>query len=261
MGDDAGVLGSGGSMEQLASTTTGSGALVALVHGGMNTGALAWFAQAELCDRYRVRVYDRAGYGASSSLAPGEDINLDARLIAADLGEPAHLVGHSSGAIVAMCVAALAPTMVQSLTVIEPPAYGHVDDPRLHEIAAATDALMGEREASDREWLKRFVALLGGDPQADAVLDILEPHIATLRQSVTRAADVVLPIDAIRAAAIPVLVVSGGSHEAFEIVSNQIADELGAERAVIPGAGHAVQMTGRPFNETLERFLAGATTS
>jgi pimeloyl-ACP methyl ester carboxylesterase len=50
--------------------------------------------------------------------------------------------------------------------------------------------------------------------------------------------------------------VSGGNNEAFELVSNQIAEQLDARRAVIPGAGHAVQMTGPPFNETLERFLA-----
>jgi len=246
-------------MEELASTTSGSGPPVVLIHGGMNTGAIAWFAQAELCDRYRVKVYDRAGYGASASLSAGEDISLDARLIAEDLGEPAHVVGHSSGAIVAMYVAAQVPTMVESLTVIEPPAYRHVDDPRLREIATATDALMDDRESSDREWLKRFVALLGGDPQRDAVLDILEPHISTVRRSATRAADVDLPIDAIRAAAIPVLVVSGGNHEAFEVVCNAIADELDARRAVIPGAGHAAQMTGQPFNETLERFLAAPT--
>jgi pimeloyl-ACP methyl ester carboxylesterase len=244
-------------MEKLASTTTGTGPPVVLIHGGMNTGAIAWFAQAELCDRYRVRVYDRAGYGASASVSPGEDINLDARLIAAGLDEPAHVVGHSSGAIVAMYVAAQASTMIVSLTVIEPPAFRHVDDARLDEISSATDALMEDRESSDREWLKRFVALIGGDPQSEAVLDILEPHISTVRRSVTRAADIQLPIEAIRAAAMPVLVVSGGNHEAFEIVSDQIADELGARRAVIPGAGHAVQMTGRPFNETLERFLAG----
>jgi pimeloyl-ACP methyl ester carboxylesterase len=243
---------------ELASTTTGDGPLVVLIHGGMNTGAIAWWAQAGLSDRYRVRIYDRAAYGASASLSTGEDINLDARLIAADLADPAHVVGHSSGAIVAMLVAAQNPGMVRSLTLIEPPAYRHVDDPRLHEIATATDALMQEREPSDREWLKRFVALLGGDPANDATLDILEPHIGSVRRAVTGAAAIELPIEAIRAAAIPVLVVSGGHHDAFEVVSDAIAEELDASRAVIPGMGHAPQMTGTPFDEALESFLASA---
>src|SRR5687767_3492063 len=119
-------------MEELASTTTGSGPLVVLIHGGMNTGAIAWWAQADLSERFRVRVYDRAGYGASASVSAGEDIDLDARLIAADLTEPAHIVGHSSGSIVAMCVAAEVPTMVRSLTVIEPPAYRDRKSTRLN---------------------------------------------------------------------------------------------------------------------------------
>lgn len=243
-------------MKQLTSATTGHGPLVVLIHGGMNTGAIAWFAQSELAARYQLRIYDRAGYGASAPLSAGEDIELDARLIAAELTDVAHLVGHSSGAIVAMNVAAQVPTLVKSLTLIEPPAWRHLDDPRLLEVAAATDSLWEDRDASDREWLKRFIALLGGAAQPDAILDILEPHVATMRRVARHPSDFRLPIEALRAAAIPVLMVSGGNNEAFELVSNQIAEQLDARRAVIPGAGHAVQMTGPPFNETLERFLA-----
>jgi len=33
---------------------------------------------------------------------------------------------------------------------------------------------------------------------------------------------------------------------------------MGAERAVIPGAGHSVPQTGAPFNHRLETFMRSA---
>jgi hypothetical protein len=37
-----------------------------------------------------------------------------------------------------------------------------------------------------------------------------------------------------------------------------LEERFGAERAVIPGAGHSVQRIGLPFNERLESFLSAA---
>ena len=43
---------------------------VVFLHGGMNTGEIAWFAQQPLAEHWTVRSYDRVGYGRSASLSP-----------------------------------------------------------------------------------------------------------------------------------------------------------------------------------------------
>ena len=55
----------------------------------------------------------------------------------------------------------------------------------------------------------------------------------------------------------PVLVVSGDHEPAFEAVADVLERALGAERAVVRGAGHAVQ-NAPGFNETLLAFLRRA---
>jgi len=37
-----------------------------------------------------------------------------------------------------------------------------------------------------------------------------------------------------------------------------LEERLGAERAVLPGAGHSVQRLGKPFNELLAEFVLRA---
>src|SRR4051812_22887725 len=73
-----------------------------------------------------------------------------------------------------------------------------------------------------------------------------------------------LPLDRLAQAGIPTLVVSG-DWEARPIPPGNgrpglycdvLEQRLAAQRAVIQGAGHAVQFTGKPFNERLATFLA-----
>ncbi len=63
-----------------------------------------------------------------------------------------------------------------------------------------------------------------------------------------------LPLDEIRCAPFSKLVVSGAHHPAFDAVCDELTQRLGADRAVIAGAGHEVQMTGEPFNDALLSF-------
>jgi len=56
----------------------------------------------------------------------------------------------------------------------------------------------------------------------------------------------------------PKLVVSGGHSEPFDAVCDVLEERLGAERAVFPGAGHAVQRLGEPFNDVLADFVERA---
>src|SRR5690349_13564239 len=99
-------------------STLGEGPSIVFVHGGGEGGLSAWTAQLSLAERFRLVVPYRPGYGESPSLG-GEDFEAHAIPIAELLGDGAHLVGQSYGAIVAMLAAARRPEAVRSLTLIE----------------------------------------------------------------------------------------------------------------------------------------------
>ena len=67
-----------------------------------------------------------------------------------------------------------------------------------------------------------------------------------------------IPFEALAAAPFPKLVVSGAHNPAFEAVADVLEHGLGAQRAVLPGAGHSVQRLGKPFNELLAAFIRHA---
>jgi pimeloyl-ACP methyl ester carboxylesterase len=106
----------------------GAGRPVILVHGTAATGE-QWQSLADhLAPRYRVVVPDLPGNGRSgvprNGAGSGLMIHVDAiRALVAHCGEPAHLVGHSFGAAVALSMAVAQPQAVASLTVIEPAAF------------------------------------------------------------------------------------------------------------------------------------------
>ena len=49
-----------------------------------------------------------------------------------------------------------------------------------------------------------------------------------------------IPLDELAAAPFPKLVISGAHHPAFDAVCDVLEQRLGAERAVLPGAGHSI---------------------
>jgi pimeloyl-ACP methyl ester carboxylesterase len=71
-------------------------------------------------------------------------------------------------------------------------------------------------------------------------------------------AEAVIPFDELASAPFPKLVISGGHGAAFDAVCDVLEERLGAERAVLPGAGHSVQRLGEPFNELLTSFVERA---
>jgi hypothetical protein len=63
-----------------------------------------------------------------------------------------------------------------------------------------------------------------------------------------------IPLDELTAAPFPKLVVSGAHHPGFDAVCDVLETKLGAERAVLPGAGHSLaRAPGYP--ERLLEFL------
>jgi len=68
----------------------------------------------------------------------------------------------------------------------------------------------------------------------------------------------VIPLAALARAPFPKLVVSGAHSAAFDAVCDVLEQELPAQRAVLPGAGHSVQRLGEPFNALLGAFVEQA---
>src|SRR5947209_14700964 len=97
----------------------GEGPRVVLVHGSVVGARVTWRRQLALADRWSLWLPNRPGFGTSPSLTRG-DFEAEAPLVAALLGDGAHLVGHSYGAVIALYAAALRPEAVRSLTISEP---------------------------------------------------------------------------------------------------------------------------------------------
>ena len=127
------AVGAGGAMErvsvepglQLEYTVRGSGEPVVLVHAGLFA---EWFKplleEPALAGRYRVVSFHRVGYAGSSRVTGAVSIARQAQHVQAlmrHLGiERAHVVGHSSGANIALQLAIDAPERVHSLSLLEP---------------------------------------------------------------------------------------------------------------------------------------------
>ena len=101
---------------RLRAFEAGSGPLVVLLHG-VGGAASNWALVAPpLAERCRVLVPDLPGHGGSSALpAPAETLDPFADRVAALLDEPAVLVGHSLGGVIALRLAARRPDLARGL--------------------------------------------------------------------------------------------------------------------------------------------------
>jgi len=232
----------------------GEGIPAVLVHGSISTGEESWAAQRPLADQgFRLIVPDRRGYGPEAEDL-GEDYERDARDVDALIGAGAHLVGHSYGGIAALLAAAQRPEAVLSLTVVEPPAWRlALDNPAVNDVLEKAKDVFMRTELSDREFLEAFLGVVGGAPIDEIPEEMLQrsaKQVGPLRRG-RMPSEAEIPLDRLRSPSFPKLVVTGGHSPAFDAVCDELAEGMGAERAVIKGAGHTVPMVGQPFNETL----------
>jgi pimeloyl-ACP methyl ester carboxylesterase len=230
----------------------GEGALVVLAHGSLALGAEEWEAQRPLASEgFRLLVLDRRGYGQSPA-AEGEDFLSDADDIAELMGDGAHLVGHSYGGLGAMFAAARRPEATLSLALLEPGAFALGQD---HPAARSlVDAVrdMWDSDLPDEEWVVRFLTAVGSDPDEfpPEFLAAAVPLVPVFRRGrPIWYPD--LPLAELSAASFPKLIVSGGHSAGFDAMCDDLADRIGASRAVVGGAGHEIQFTGPAINEAL----------
>jgi pimeloyl-ACP methyl ester carboxylesterase len=237
----------------------GEGPPVLFIHGSVVRAGLTFRKQRELAARWSLILPNRPGFGASPPLER-PDFELEAPLFAELLGDGAHLVGHSYGAVIALLVAGQRPEAVRSLTVSEPGALQlAAGNPIVDEMIANGDVLYSDPASIPTDdFLRLFRTGVGS---AHTTPDELTEELARGAELLKRERppwEAEIPLERLAAAPFPILVVSGDHSPAFEAVCDSLAESVGAERAVIPGRGHTVPSTGAPYNERLEAFLTAA---
>ena len=236
----------------------GSGPPLLLVHGSIAGAELTWREQRGLAARWRLRIPDRPGFGATPPLERG-DFEAEAPLFAAELRESAHLVGHSYGAVIALCAAALRPEAVRSLVVSEPGCLA---------VAAGVPAVDSQieggkllyahaAELTPRDFLLAFRGGAGVTRDTPEPLEGALLHGAELLMRERPPWEAEPDWQTLSAATFPKLVISGGHSEVFEAVCDAVAERIGAARMKIPGRGHTIPATAG-YNEALEKFLGEA---
>jgi pimeloyl-ACP methyl ester carboxylesterase len=228
-----------------------------LVHGSVVNAELTWSAQKPLAERFEIVAPNRRGFPPGPEVEQ-VDFEEEAVWLEPFLMSGTHLVGHSYGGVIALLAAARHPERVSSLTVVEPPAFGAARGvPVADEFMAQIEEHWTSGPRDPGEFLRGFLALIGSSTPAGNFTPELLQGARTLM--VERSpAEAVIPLDELARAPLPKLVVSGGHSPAFEALCDVLTTRLGAERAVLSGAGHSVQRLGEPFNELLAGFVERA---
>jgi pimeloyl-ACP methyl ester carboxylesterase len=227
---------------------------VVLIHGVLAASRETWWAQKPLTERWTLHAVDRPGHGDSPG--SGNDFLLDADLILDQvLTEPSHVVGYSYGTLSAILVASKAPELVRSLMLVEP-AAPHV---AMHSEAVAAWALEAEMAlAKDVEdpaaRVRWFFDWAGVDMDVPDPLPDWMVRGAHAFEGMRLPTELDAPLDAIRQAGLPAMVISGGHLPAFEDICDAVASAIGARRETVAGLGHLVPSVGEPFNSLVEDF-------
>ncbi|HWX51997.1 MAG TPA: alpha/beta hydrolase [Solirubrobacteraceae bacterium] len=240
-------------------TRVGAGPPVLFVHGSVVGAMRSWRAQLALRADWSLSLPNRPGFGASPPLPRG-DFEVEAPLFAELLGEGAHLVGHSYGAVIALYAAALRPEAVLSLTVSEPGCLRvAAGDPLVDKQVAHGELLYGQASAMQPlEFLRAFRGGVGSTHDTPGQLsgELLDGARLLMRERPPWEADP--PLEELGGAGFPKLVVSGGHSPVFEAVCDAMAERLGAQRSVISGRRHTIPATGERYNRRLREFLGAS---
>ena len=227
-----------------------------LVHGSVVNGEATWAAQRPLAERFELVVPNRRGF------PPGPDVQSvdfeDEAMWLEQLVEPGtHLVGHSYGGVIALLAAARYVGRIGSLTVIEPPCLRVARGNPVVDAYEASSEKLWQGVSDPESFLRAFLDGVGLPAPPGRFSAALLQGARTLM--VERSpAEATFAFENLARAPFPKLVVSGAHSPAFDAVCDVLEERLGAERAVLPGAGHSVQRLGKPFNDLLTEFVLRA---
>ena len=240
---------------QLQVSVWGSGEPVVFIQTALTADELQPIAAAPVLDGYRKVLYYRRGYEGSSQVEGTGSIARDAADCGALLDEleiqRAHVVGLSYAGAVALQLAADAPDITHSLTLIEPPP---LHTPSASEFRAANDRLIeSRRQQGPAAALDEFLTLGIGPNWRQAAEDQLPGSPAQMQRDTATFFDVDLPAlldwrferkDAARISC-PVLYVGGTNSGRWfgEVRELMLSWFPHAEEVTIEGADHSLALT------------------
>ncbi len=239
----------------------GRGEPVVLVHGSFDDHHSWSGVLPQLSSFHDVITYDRRGHSASTAPRGQGNIAQDAddllSIVDNVIGGPAHLVGNSYGASVAMMAAVQRRDAVRSVAVHEPPLFGLlVRNPVAKVLGAETAVWMGHAaeliRAGDPAGGARIFAEKVGfgngswnglftSEQRATMISNAHTWLDQYNDPDRHAVD----ITTLAWARFPVtLFVGERTHELYKLVSEELADRLPFLRTVrIHGAGHGPHLT------------------
>lgn len=240
----------------------GDGPPVVLVHGTTGSAADWGLVRRLLQSDFRVTTYDRRGRGRSGD---GAGYSFDAEVddlqaLLASAGAPAHLVGHSYGARLALEAAGRGADLL-SLTLYEPPLDpACIDDGLLADLRAATEAedweavlaLFHPVACMPPEELARFRAVPG-------VWDGFLDGARTVEREAQAVASRPVDLDAAARVSAPAQLLHGGLTDApvFLGPRDELVRRLRAELVELPGQRHTAMVGDPEAFVTAVRRLAG----
>ncbi len=250
----------------------GSGAPALLVHGSA-ADHTTWMAQlARPPAGLAVVAYDRRG-AASAPFPPGvvpttaQHVEDAAALIRREAGGPALVVGSSYGGVIALELARRAPDLVAGVIVCEPPLPPADTVPGAPVgFGCAFDRLVATAggEVAAEMFARAVLGDAGFEALPERVRDVVRSMWRSIRADMIALARTRVAYDELSAVTQPVLLLGGARSPAYYAAPLEALERAlpAARRAVIPDAGHAMQIENhRAFNQMVADFAAeiGAT--
>lgn len=263
----------------LAYVEEGQGESVLFVHGSLNDYR-SWGPQlTPFSEHYRAVAYSRRYHWPNAQAGDGASYTItehvaDLAALIESLGlAPAHIVGSSYGALIALTLAAERPDLVRSLVLGEPPLLPWLarlpDGPALMEtfLAAAREPSAqafgrGEPEAGVRLFLDGVMGAGAFDRMPPEARAAFLDNAAEMRLETMAPLDHYFPAltsNDVARVDVPTLLVQGEvSPQMFGRVTDELARVLpDAERAAIPAASHGMhRQNTEAFNAAVLAFLA-----
>jgi hypothetical protein len=138
------------------------------------------------------------------------------------------------------------------LALLEPGAFTLGQNDASARALVADVRRLWDQNLPDEAWVLSFLKLVGSDPDAlspEQIADAVDLVPVFRRGRPMWEAE--LPLGELARAAFPKVVVSGGHSAGFDAICDDLAEQIGASRQVVKGAGHEIQFTGRPLNEAM----------